>query len=87
MDYKKRCLRETKKFLKNNYDTMYSAFCMGFDDAAQGKEQHDPPQTDPEDGLTNAALSLAHELYKRGYNAGRGDENESALLQRSIGKP
>ena len=51
MDYKKRCLRETKKFLKNTFDTMYSAFCMGFDDGANGERQTLPELPDPDEGL------------------------------------
>ena len=52
MDYKKRCLRETKKFLKNTFDTMYSAFCMGFDDGAKGERQTFPELPDPDEGLS-----------------------------------
>lgn len=78
MSKKTKCLRLTRRYLDRISKDAFTAFSMGYADAEQGKEQHDPPQTATADGLTNAALSLAHELYKRGYNAGRGDENESA---------
>ena len=70
MDYKKRCLRETKKFLKNNYDTMYSAFCMGFDDGVKGERQTFPELHDHDEGLSYASKLLAAKMYDRGYETG-----------------
>ena len=77
MDYKKRCLRETKKFLKNTFDTMYSAFCMGFDDGAKGERQTFPELPDPDEGLSYSSALFVENMYNRGYEAGRrGVSNE-----------
>ena len=77
MDYKKRCLRETKKFLKNTFDTMYSAFCMGFDDGANGERQTFPELPDPDEGLSYSSALFVENMYNRGYEAGRrGASNE-----------
>ena len=71
MDYKKRCLRETKKFLKNAFDTMYSAFCMGFDDGAKGERKTFPELPDPDEGLSYSSALFVENMYNRGYEAGR----------------
>ena len=73
MTRKMKGIAETRKYLRNTSKTCMSAFEMGYNDGARGRAQQPFPEAaQSDDALARSVLALTLELYKRGYELGRG---------------
>lgn len=63
-----------KRYLKVMDRNIMTAFMMGFDDAASGRERQETPYQDTTPGtMLHAVTQYAAAAYNKGYSMARGD--------------
>lgn len=75
-NYKARCVRQTRRYVRRMIKNADVAFVIGFEDAENGNPLV-PKGELFKDGKSTAAEDFCYSLYEKGYHAGmRGGEEK-----------